>query len=77
MKKSDEVVRIIFSCFKCVTTILSMNVITPAFKILKSFNDTGTVGSQLPWLGERVAGGVGKVETASVELNHGQTILFY
>ena len=71
MKKSDKVICVIFSSLKCVTTILSMNVITPAFKILKPFDDTGTVGSQLPWLGERVAGGVGKVETAAVELNDG------
>ena len=71
MKKSDKVICVIFRCFKCVTTILSMNVITPAFKILKPFDDTGTVGSQLPRFGERVAGGVGKVETTSVELDNG------
>ena len=71
MEKSNEVIGVIFSCLKCVTTILSMNVITPAFKILKSLNDTGTVGGQLPWLGKRIATGIGKIETAAVELNDG------
>ena len=71
MKESNKIIRVIFCCLKCATTILGMNMITPAFKILKSFDDTGTVGSQLPRFGERVAGGVGKVETTSVELDNG------
>ena len=71
MKESNKVIRVIFCCLKCVTTILSMNMITPAFKILKPFDDTGTVGSQFPRFGERVAGGVGKVEAASIELDNG------
>ena len=71
MKKSNEIIGIVFSCLKCVTTILSMNMITPAFKILKSLDDSGTVGSQFPRFSERVAGGVGKVEATPVELDNG------
>ena len=71
MKESNKVIGVIFCCLKCAATILSMNMITPAFKILKPFDDTGTVGSQLPRFGERVAGGVGKVEATSVELDNG------
>ena len=71
MKESNTVIRVIFCCLKCATTILGMNMITPAFKISKSFDDTWTVGSQFPWFGERVAGGVGEVEATSVELDNG------
>ena len=71
MEKSDKVVCVVFRCLKCVTTILSMNVITPAFKIPKSFDDTWTVGSQFPRFSERVASGVGKVEATPVELDNG------
>ena len=71
MKEPNEIIRVILCCLKCATTIHAMNMITPAFKILKPFDDTGTVGSQLPRFGERVAGGVGKVEATSVELDNG------
>ena len=71
MEKPNKVIGVIFCCLKCVTTVLSMNMITPAFKILKPFDDTGTVGSQLPRFGERVAEGVSKVEATSVELDNG------
>ena len=76
MKESNEIIRVILCCLKCATTIHAMNMITPAFKIPKSFDDTWTVGSQFPWFGERVTGGVSKVESTTVEFNNGQPILF-
>ena len=75
MKKSNKVIGVTFCCLKCVAAILSMNMITPAFKIPKSFDDTWTVGSQFPWFGERVTGGVCKVESTTVKFNYGQPIL--
>ncbi len=50
--------------------------ITPAFKILESFHDTGAVGGQLPRFGKRIAIGIGELESAAIEPNNGQTILF-
>ena len=76
MKEPNEIICVILSCLKCATTIHAMNMITPAFKIPKSFDDTWTVGSQFPWFGERVTGGVCEVESTAVEFNHSQAILF-
>ncbi len=50
--------------------------ITPAFKILEPGNNTRAIGGQLPWLSEWIAIGIGNAETAAIEPDYSQTILF-